>query len=101
ARKRLAEHVDLIEMNEPRLIAFHLFFDEAGRTASVVQVHPDSASMEFHMQVISEHLAGVFDYIDTIVSEQYFGPRSQALSEVLSKYETPDVMVTSMPVYEA
>jgi len=101
ARKRLSEHVDLIETNEPRLIAFHVYFDEEGKTASVVQVHPDSASMEFHMQVISKHLSGAFDYIDTIVSEQYFGPMSESLSETLAKYDAPGVTVTKMPVHEA
>src|SRR5213593_1306655 len=70
ARKWLAEHADLIETNEPRMIAFHVYFDDEGRKASVVQIHPDSASMEFHMKVISEHLGGAFDYIDTILSEQ-------------------------------
>jgi len=101
ARKWLAEHADFIETNEPRMIAFHVYFDDEGGKASVVQVHPDSASMEFHMKVISEHLSGAFDYIDTIVSEQYYGPMSGSLSETLSKWETPGVTVTKMPVYES
>ena len=50
-----------IETNEPRLIAFHVYFDGEGRTCSVVQMHPDAASMAFHMQVIAEHLSGAFD----------------------------------------
>jgi quinol monooxygenase YgiN len=101
ARKVLAEHAEFVETNEPRLIAFHVYFDEEGRTASVVQVHPDSASMEFHMQVISEHLSAAFEIIDTILSEQYYGPMSESLSETLSKWESPDVTVTKMPIYEA
>jgi quinol monooxygenase YgiN len=101
AKKFLTEHADLIETNEPRLIAFHVYFDEEGQTASVVQVHPDSASMEFHMQVLSKHLSAAFDYIDTIVSEQYYGPMSKSLSETLAKWETPGVTVTKMPVHEA
>ena len=56
ARKRLAEVVDLVEANEPRLIAFNFYLDEAGTTASCVQVHPDATSMVFHMEVIAEHL---------------------------------------------
>ena len=100
AKTWLAEHADFIESNEPRLIAFHVYFDEEGRKASVVQVHPDSASMEFHMQVLSDHLSAAFDVIDTIVSEQYYGPMSESLSETLSKWETPEVTVTKMPVFE-
>jgi hypothetical protein len=101
AKRWLAEHADFVETNEPRMIAFHVYFDEEGRKASVVQVHPDSASMEFHMQVIAEHLGDAFEYIDTILSEQYYGPMSESLSDTLSKWETPEVAVTKMPAFEA
>ena|SRR5437867_2414918 len=101
ARKRLAEHAEFVETNEPRLIAFHVYFDEEGGTGSVVQMHPDAASMEFHMKVISEHLSGAFEVIDSILSEQYYGPMSQSLSETLAQWETPGVTVTKMPVHEA
>jgi hypothetical protein len=83
------------------MIAFHVYFNEEGNTASVVQVHPDSASMETHMQVIAEHMGSAFDIIDTILSEQYYGPMSESLSETLAQWETPGVKVTKMPLYEA
>jgi quinol monooxygenase YgiN len=101
ARKYFAEHVDLVETNEPRMIAFHFFLDEAGNKGSVVQVHPDAASMEFHMQLIAEHLSGAFDVIDAIVSEQYFGPMTDALAETLAQWESPEVVTTKLPVHEA
>ena len=100
ARRWMSEHADFVETNEPRMIAFHVYFDDEGGKATVVQIHPDSASMEFHMKVISEHLSGGFEYIDTILSEQYYGPMSESLSETLSKWETPEVTVTRMPVFE-
>jgi hypothetical protein len=91
----------LIERSEPRLIAFHVYFDDEGKTASVVQVHPDSASMETHMQVIADHMGPAFEIIDAILSEQYFGPMSESLSETLAQFETPGTAVTKMPAYEA
>jgi quinol monooxygenase YgiN len=100
AKKFLAQHVDMIETNEPRLIAFHVYLDEEGSKASVVQVHPDSASMEFHMQVISEHVAGAFEYLEATESEQYFGAATDTLSEILATYAEPGVAVTTMPVHE-
>jgi quinol monooxygenase YgiN len=100
ARAYFAEHVDLVETNEPRMIAFHFFLDEAGTRGCVVQVHPDAASMEFHMQLIAEHLSGAFDVIDSIVSEQYFGPMTDALAETLTQWESPTVVTTKLPVYE-
>jgi len=101
ARKSLSDHATFIKENEPRMIAFHVYFDEEGNKASVVQVHPDSASMELHMQLIAEHMGGAFEIIDTILSEQYYGSMSDALSETLAKYESPEVVVTKMPVHTA
>src|SRR5262249_21728873 len=100
-KKFLSKHAALVESAEPRLIAFHVYFSEEGRTGTVVQVHPDSASMELHMQVIAEHMSAAFDVIDTILSEQYYGPMSESLSRTLAQWETPGVAVTKMPVHEA
>ena len=99
ARKRCAELVDFVETNEPRFIAFHIFLDEEGRTMSTFQVHPDSASMEFHMEVNAKHFATAFDYLDSTVSEQFYGPISDALATELAKWDDPDVAVTRMPVH--
>ena len=100
ARKNLAELVDFVETNEPRMIAFHLFLDEEGSTLTIVHVHPDSASMEFHLQVAAKHFATAFDFLESNVSEQYFGPISDGLAAELAKWDDPAVAVTRVPVHE-
>ena len=80
ARKNLAELVDFVETNEPRMIAFHLFLDEEGNTLTTVHIHPDSASMEFHLQVAAKHFATAFDFLESNVSEQYLGAMSDGLA---------------------
>jgi quinol monooxygenase YgiN len=100
ARKSLAELVDLVDTNEPRLIAFHAFLDEDGNKMAMVHVHPDSASMEFHMEIAAKHFTTAFDYIDEVISEQTFGAISPALAAELAKWEAPGVSVTRMPVHE-
>jgi quinol monooxygenase YgiN len=100
ARKRLAELVDFVETNEPRMIGFHCYLDEEGTKLTIVQVHPDSASMEFHMQINAKHFATAFDYLDQQVSEQYYGPMSEALVAELSKWDEPGREMTRMPVHE-
>lgn len=40
-----------IEANEPQLISYGMFLDDDRRHMTVVAVHPDSASLEFHMDV--------------------------------------------------
>jgi hypothetical protein len=101
AKKFLTEHASRIEEKEPRLIVFHAYFDDEGSKASVVQIHPDSASMELHMQVLAEHLDAAFEVIDTILTEQYYGPMSESLSETLAQWETPEVTVIKMPQHVA
>ena len=100
ARKNLAELVDFVETNEPRMIAFHLFLDEEGSTLTIVHVHPDSASMEFHLQVAAKHFATAFDFLESTVGEQYFGAMSDGLAAELAKWDDPAVDVTRMPVHE-
>ena len=43
--------VDFIEAKEPRLIAYNVYFSADGSRMTVVNVHPDSASLEYHMEV--------------------------------------------------
>jgi quinol monooxygenase YgiN len=98
ARTRLAELVDFVETNEPRVIAFNTYLDREGTTVSIVQVHPDSASMEFHMQVNAKHFATAFDWLDASMSGKYFGPISDALAAELAKW---DESSTHLPEHAA
>jgi hypothetical protein len=99
ARKALAEHVVLIEQNEPRLIAFHIYFDPERLKAGVVQLHPDADSMDTHMKLISEHLTSM-DFIGEIVHEQAFGTPTDSFSELLRGYSDAGIPVTVLPEYE-
>jgi len=98
ARKRIAELVDFVETNEPRMIAFHVYLDQDGSSVSIVQVHPDSASMEFHMQVNAKHFATAFDWLDAAMGQQLYGSVSDALAAELAKW---DEQFTHVPVHEA
>ena len=48
AIRELAEFVDA---NEPRPIAYNAYMDESSNRLTVLQVHPDSASLEHHMRI--------------------------------------------------
>jgi len=94
------EHVELVETNEPRLIAFNFYLDEEGSKAAVVQVHPDAASMEFHMQVISKHLENAFDVLEATESDQLYGEPGQGMVESFREY-SPGTPIIALPVHEA
>jgi len=59
------EFVEFVKENEPRLIVFEGFVDDEGTRMTIVQVHPDAESMEFHMQTIGKHIGEAYDrYLD-------------------------------------
>lgn len=74
----------IVEQNEPQIIAFHAFLSEDATEMTNIQVHPDTASMEFHMQVLRENWDDSFsEYAQLleIQSVEYYGsPAESALS---------------------
>jgi quinol monooxygenase YgiN len=59
------EFVEFVKENEPRLIVFEGFVNDEGSRMTIVQVHPDAESMEFHMQTIGKHIGEAYDrYLD-------------------------------------
>jgi quinol monooxygenase YgiN len=55
-RAAFADLVEVVEANEPRIIAFDGYADDSGTEVAVVQVHPDTDSMQTHMQVVRQHI---------------------------------------------
>ena len=83
-RERVPGLVDFVRSNEPRVIAFNEYVSEDGAEVAVVQVHPDAASMAFHMQVVAERAASAYaETVDSTTSIQVFGTPSEAVVEML------------------
>lgn len=49
--KAIAHMTSFVEANEPDIILYQVFLNESQTLMTVVQIHPDPASMEFHMDV--------------------------------------------------
>lgn len=100
-RKVLQELVEVVEANEPRLIAFNIYFDEGSNTATGVQVHPDAESMQFHLQVVSEHIHTAFeDYIDSTESMQILGQLPKNLLDNMLQYSPPGTPIKVAQTHE-
>lgn len=50
-KELMADLVAFVDANEPQLIAYDFFIDETDNTMTCVALHPDSASIEFHMDI--------------------------------------------------
>ena len=83
-RRRVPGLVDFIQAGEPRLLAFNEYFDAERNEVTVVQVHPDAQSMEFHMGVVGERAARAYaETLDATTQIQVFGTPSGAVLETL------------------
>jgi quinol monooxygenase YgiN len=88
--KSFGELVVAVEANEPRLIAFNGYVNDEGTEVAVVQVHPDAASLELHMQVAREHITHAYEeLLDETTSIQIFGELSDAAREMISSSRDP------------
>jgi hypothetical protein len=47
----MRELVDFVAANVPRVLAYNVYFNSDGSTMTVVHVHPDTASLEQHLEV--------------------------------------------------
>jgi len=83
-KEAVTELVEFVRSNEPRPIAYEVYFDETGSRMTVVQVHPDSASMEYHMTVAGPAFAGFAELV-TLSTLDVYGKPSEALLELLRR----------------
>jgi hypothetical protein len=78
----MMELVAFVEANVPQLISYGFFLDEGRTKMTVVAVHPDSASLEFHMDTCGDEFRKFADLID-LSSIDVYGSVSDAVVERL------------------
>ena len=74
----MKELVSFVEANEPRLIAYNVYFSDDGTRMTVVHVHPDSASLEYHMEVAGPAFRRFVELV-TLSSIHIYGEPSEKL----------------------
>jgi hypothetical protein len=81
----IVELVEFLDANEPRLIAYSVYFSGDGTQMTVVHVHADSASLDHHMEVGGPAFRKFADLL-TLSSIQIYGtPSERALSQLREK----------------
>lgn len=77
--------VEFIEANEARPLAYHVYLDEVGGRMTVVQVHPDSASMEDHLRVAAPVFRRFVGLIRLATMDVYGTPSEAVLGQLRAK----------------
>lgn len=75
---------NIVSPQEPRLLSFHGYSSPGSNLVTVVQVHPDAASMLTHMAVGREHFARAYaDYLEPDSTVQIYGTPTPELKELI------------------
>ena len=63
-KSAMGELVDFIEDNEPEILAYDVYFSADGDRMTVMHMHADQASLEFHMEVAGPKFPPIGEFID-------------------------------------
>lgn len=92
---------DFVEKNMPRLIYYGFFFNRDRTKMSVVAIHPDSVSIETHMDRGKEKFRKFAEYLDLLRIDIY-GEVSESVIERLNhKAEMLGDAIVSIHDYKA
>ena len=80
--------VDFIDAHEPQLITYGFYIDEEAAKMTVVAVHPDSASLELHMDIGSAEFRKLGHLLTLTAIECYGRPSDKALEQMRRKPAT-------------
>ena len=83
----IADLVAFAETNEPRLVAYHFFIDEQEQLMTCFAVHPDSASMEFHMNIGWEKFRAFSEHIEQRSIDVYGDASENVIARLHHKIE--------------
>lgn len=84
-KRGIAELVEFVRAREPQLVLYAFYIDEEAPSMTVVAVHPDSASMELHMQIGGPEFRKLADFIDLRLIEVYGQPSPTVLNQLHEK----------------
>jgi hypothetical protein len=77
-----AQMGDFIRTHEPRIISWHTYVNAAHTEATSIHVHPDSASLEFHMRVAASRVRGGTEMLEIRRVELYGEPSEQLVEQL-------------------
>jgi hypothetical protein len=80
--------VDFIRAREPQLMWYGFYIDNEAGQMTVVAVHPDSASLELHMEIGSAEFGRLAHLLRLTAIECYGQPSGRALEQLRRKAAT-------------
>lgn len=79
------ELIEFVESNEPQLIAYNVYFSEDRARMTVLHIHSDPASLEFHMQVAGPLFPRFAKFIKLLRIDVYGQPGDHLVEQLRQK----------------
>lgn len=86
-RAGIQELVEFVEAHEPQLLGYGFYIDDAGTGMAVIAIHPDSSSLELHMEIGGPAFRKFTELIDLRTIEVYGRPSDKVLEQLQQKVE--------------
>jgi hypothetical protein len=86
-QRGIAELAAFVEANESDPISYQVFFGDDGHLMTVLQIHPDSASMERHMELAGPVFARFADLVVLRTIDIFGSPNEKVLEQLRRKAE--------------
>ena len=87
-----------VERNEPRIVAYAVYFDEPGNRMTVIHVHHDSASLASHFEIAGPAFGEFRELVRMSSIDIYGRPQAEVLRSIRAK--AADLGGGSVTVYE-
>jgi quinol monooxygenase YgiN len=84
-RRGVRELAEFVEARESDPISYEIYFSADGSRMTVVQVHPDAASMERHMEIAGPVFARFADMVDLRTVDIYGSPSERVVEQLQRK----------------
>jgi len=86
-RKGIRALVAFVEEKEPQLIGYSFYFNAGGTGMTVVAIHPDSASLELHLELGGPAFRKLSELIELRTIDIYGRPSEKVLDQLQQKTE--------------
>ena len=87
-QRAMTELAEFVDSSEPQLISYGFFIAEEASRMTVIAIHPDAASVEFHMEVVGPRLRKFAELVDLLAIEVYGEPSDKMLRQLHQKAQT-------------
>jgi quinol monooxygenase YgiN len=77
--------VEFVDANEPQILAYNVYLSDDGSEMTVLHMHADAASLEYHMDVAGPEFRRFADLITLSSIRVYGEPSDKALRQLHDK----------------